>query len=228
MPRKGSESSITLRSSIYSNFQPLSVALTATSMSSTVVWSFHPPDSFSAEILQTPAVPTTVRKSLVKKHKWIDQRSLAQLEKTLTIVTVRMTVETILILHVVVSGLEDYRFRPNLIVLKKNRSEQKGNTKVYHWNQRRQMLKIQLVALLWNGSLETSPAVLSSCIDPHSLWWCHEICYSKIKISKWGKVCKECYQTPTGLEQVLTWDCELRKEQYGGGSQVQAGSQHQR
>ena len=69
MPRKGSESSITLRSSIYSNFQPLSVALTATSMSSTVVWSFHPPDSFSAEILQTPAVPTTVRKSLVKKHK---------------------------------------------------------------------------------------------------------------------------------------------------------------
>lgn len=58
----------TFRSSIYSNFQPLSVARTAKSMSSTVVWSFHPPDSFSAEILQTPAVPAVVSDSQKKLH----------------------------------------------------------------------------------------------------------------------------------------------------------------
>lgn len=41
------------------NFHPLRLALTARSMSSTVVRSFHPPASFRAEILHTPAVPAT-------------------------------------------------------------------------------------------------------------------------------------------------------------------------
>lgn len=42
---------------MYTNFHPLRLARTAKSMSSTVVRSFHPPASFRAEILHTPAVP---------------------------------------------------------------------------------------------------------------------------------------------------------------------------
>jgi hypothetical protein len=37
-------------------------------MSSTVVWSFHPPDSFNAEILQTPAVPAIVSENKKKLY----------------------------------------------------------------------------------------------------------------------------------------------------------------
>lgn len=47
----------TLMSPTYTNFQPLRLALTAKSISSTVVRSFHPPASLIAEILHTPAVP---------------------------------------------------------------------------------------------------------------------------------------------------------------------------
>jgi len=39
------------------NFQPLRLARIARSMSSTVVLSFHPPASLTAEMRHTPAVP---------------------------------------------------------------------------------------------------------------------------------------------------------------------------
>ena len=48
----------------YKNFHPLRLARTAKSISSTVVLSFHPPASFSAEILHTPAVPIVVQNSI--------------------------------------------------------------------------------------------------------------------------------------------------------------------
>lgn len=44
------------------NFQPLRCALTAISISSTVVLSSQPPDSSNALILQTPAVPLKPKK----------------------------------------------------------------------------------------------------------------------------------------------------------------------
>uniref|UniRef100_A0A0A9H5J6 Uncharacterized protein n=1 Tax=Arundo donax TaxID=35708 RepID=A0A0A9H5J6_ARUDO len=44
------------------NFQPLRCARTAMSMSSTVVLSIHPPESSSALILHTPAVPLNPKK----------------------------------------------------------------------------------------------------------------------------------------------------------------------
>ena len=47
----------TLRSPRYTNFHPLRLALTARSMSSTVVRSFQPPASFRADMRHTPAVP---------------------------------------------------------------------------------------------------------------------------------------------------------------------------
>lgn len=48
---------LTDKSPTKTNFQPLRLALTARSMSSTVVLSFHPPASFTAWIRHTPAVP---------------------------------------------------------------------------------------------------------------------------------------------------------------------------
>jgi hypothetical protein len=44
------------------NFQPCRCALTAMSISSTVVRSIHPPESSNALILQTPAVPLNPKK----------------------------------------------------------------------------------------------------------------------------------------------------------------------
>ncbi|MFS7948340.1 hypothetical protein Hanom_Chr06g00558871 [Helianthus anomalus] len=44
------------------NFHPFKWALTAMSMSSTVVLSSQPPDSSKALILQTPAVPLNPKK----------------------------------------------------------------------------------------------------------------------------------------------------------------------
>lgn len=51
----------TLMLPMYKNFQPPRPALTAKSMSSTVVLSFQPPASFMAWILHTPAVPISDR-----------------------------------------------------------------------------------------------------------------------------------------------------------------------
>lgn len=51
------EMTLTARSPTNTNFHPLREALTARSMSSTVVRSFHPPASTRACILHTPAVP---------------------------------------------------------------------------------------------------------------------------------------------------------------------------
>ena len=53
---------ITLTSLRKTNFQPLRWARTAISMSSTVVRSSHPPESSSAFILHTPAVPLKPKK----------------------------------------------------------------------------------------------------------------------------------------------------------------------
>lgn len=57
--RRYSSTSTSLR---YRNFHPFRCARTAISMSSTVVLSIHPPESSSALILQTPAVPLNPKK----------------------------------------------------------------------------------------------------------------------------------------------------------------------
>lgn len=48
---------VTFKEPRYKNFQPLRLARTAKSISSTVVLSFQPPASFNADILHIPAVP---------------------------------------------------------------------------------------------------------------------------------------------------------------------------